>query len=186
MSLSKSYAKALFEAALEGKATSEALDLMGTHLDELSRMLQGSPDLRTVLTGPAASNQEKISIMQELARRMGVQPLLANFLTLMARKERLDIVAAVSEAYAQVRLEASGGVSGRVVSADPVEAADLAALSEAFASKLGKKVAFQTSTDPELLAGMKVTVNGVTYDGTLRSQLQRLRDRLVLNIGTAH
>lgn len=186
MSVSKSYAKALFEAAQDGKATPEALDQMGAHLDELSRMVQGSPDLRAVLTGPAASNKEKISIVQELGRRMGVQPLLANFLTLMARKERLDIVAGVAEAYGHVRLESSGGVSGKIVSADPMEAADLEALAQAFAAKLGKKVAFKTSTDPELLAGMKVTVNGVTYDGTLRSQLQRLRDRLVLNIGTAH
>ena len=55
---------------------------------------------------------------------------------------------------------------------------DVEALAKAFGKKLNKRVAFHVSTDPSLLAGMKVTVNGVTYDGTLRSQLQKLRDQI--------
>ena len=34
----------------------------------------------------------------------------------------------------------------------------------------------------KILAGMKVTVNGVTYDGTLRSQLQKLRDQVAMGV----
>jgi F-type H+-transporting ATPase subunit delta len=86
---------------------------------------------------------------------------------------------AILESYNSVRLLAEGGVPGRLVAAEPVSDQDVQGLAQAFSKKLGKKVAFQVSTDPSLLAGMKVTVNGVTYDGTLRSQLQRLRDRLV-------
>jgi F-type H+-transporting ATPase subunit delta len=89
----------------------------------------------------------------------------------------------ITHAFNEVRLEAEGGILGRVVSADPMAANDLEDLSKAYSQKLGKRVAFSASVDPNLLAGIKVTVNGVTYDGTLRSQLQRLRDQLVLGAG---
>jgi F-type H+-transporting ATPase subunit delta len=85
----------------------------------------------------------------------------------------------IRNAYRSVRLEAEGGVSGRLVSADPLSESDIKGLADAFQRKLGKPVAFRVSTDPSLLAGMKVIVNGVTYDGTLKSQLQQLRDLVV-------
>jgi F0F1-type ATP synthase delta subunit len=64
--------------------------------------------------------------------------------------------------------------------------ADVKNLAKAFSEKLGKRVAFQSSTEPALLAGLKVTVNGVTYDGTLRSQIQKLRDYFVAGLPGAH
>jgi F0F1-type ATP synthase delta subunit len=64
--------------------------------------------------------------------------------------------------------------------------ADIDTLTKAFSQKLGKKVAFRVAIDPSLLAGMKVTVNGVTYDGTLRSQIHKLRDHLAAGLPRAH
>ena len=64
--------------------------------------------------------------------------------------------------------------------------ADVDGLAKAFTTKLGKRVSFTVASDPDLLAGVKVTVNGVTYDGTLRAQLEKLRDQFVsTTAGTA-
>jgi hypothetical protein len=64
------------------------------------------------------------------------------------------------------------------------------ALSVAFGARIGRKVSFETHEDPSLLAGVKVTVGGVTYDGTMRSQLSRLRETLsrapVAQVSTQH
>jgi F0F1-type ATP synthase delta subunit len=50
---------------------------------------------------------------------------------------------------------------------------------------LGRKVAFRVSTDPSLLAGVRVTVSGVTYDGTLKAQLEQLKDKISMASVTA-
>jgi F0F1-type ATP synthase delta subunit len=49
-------------------------------------------------------------------------------------------------------------------------------ITQAFTQKLKRKVDFKVTTQPSLLAGLKVTVNGVTYDGSLLAQLERLKE----------
>lgn len=92
----------------------------------------------------------------------------------------MGLLARVRDELATTRLAAQGGIRGSLVAAEAMNPEDIQSLAKAFGKKLGKAVAFQVSTDPALLAGVKVTVNGVTYDGTLRVQLQRLRDGMVL------
>jgi F-type H+-transporting ATPase subunit delta len=180
MSVAKAYAKALYESARDAQVTSADLEKFDAQLSAFAHMMETSADARAALTGPMMSAEDKAQMIQTLARKFGAASQVANFVTLMARKGRLDILPAVRDAFSAVRLEAEGGVLGAVVSADPMEKGDLDGLASAFSQKLGKKVAFRTSTDPSLLAGMKVSVNGVTYDGSLRAQLSRLRDKLVL------
>jgi F-type H+-transporting ATPase subunit delta len=179
MSVAKSYARALLEAAVAQKAASADLDQIEGQLNGFAQMMRASKEARFALAGPATSAKDKVALVREFAKRGGFTPLVANFLQLMARKERLGIFTEVADAFGAVRLDSEGGLQGRLVSADPVSAADVASLAQSFSQKLGKRVAFKTATDANLLAGIKVTVNGVTYDGTLRSQLQRLRERLV-------
>jgi F-type H+-transporting ATPase subunit delta len=186
MSVAKSYARALFEAAADGKTSAAELDAIERQLEEVVRVVDTSKDARVALMSPATATREKVALITELAKRGQFSKLVSNFIVLLARKERLALIREIQEAFGAVRLEAEGGLLGRVVSADPMGAADLEGLSKAFTRKLGRRVAFRASTDPALLAGVKVTVSGVTYDGTLRTQLQRLRDRLVYGTGTTH
>jgi len=60
-----------------------------------------------------------------------------------------------------------------------MEKDDFEALKKSLEQKFGNKMAFQVVVDPALLAGMKVTVNAVTYDQTLRSYLSKLRNRVL-------
>lgn len=185
MSVAKSYARALLEAAVDAKASAAELDEIESQLEDFHQVIVSSKDARVALTGPATSAKEKMALVREIAKRGGFVKLLANFLELMARKERLDLFEEVRDAFGAVRLESEGGTRGTLVSADPVSASDVESLSKSFSQKFGKRVAFKTATDPNLLAGIKVTVSGVTYDGTLRAQLQRLRDKLVYGTGAS-
>lgn len=186
MSVAKSYAKALFETAREARVSNQEMSALEDQLGEMQKLLEVSKEGRVALLGPATSSKEKSAVVGEFAKRAGFSKLVSQFLALLARKGRLELLSEIRDAFEAVRLEAEGGILGQLVSADPMDSADTEGLARAFEQKLGKRVAFRTSVDPTLLAGMKVTVNGVTYDGTLRSQLQRLRDRLVYGVSTVH
>jgi F-type H+-transporting ATPase subunit delta len=177
MSLATSYAKALYQAAKE-IGTSDSLDQLENQMDAFAQALQDK-GIRDAILGPVISSKEKIALIEHVAQKASFSKILTHFLILLTNKGRLAVFLPVRDAFSAVRLEAEGGVAGRVVSAEPMSDADVQGLAQAFGRKLGKKVAFRVSTDPSLLAGMKVTVNGTTYDGTLRSQLVQLRDRLV-------
>lgn len=179
MSVATSYARALFESAQDKKASAQDIEKLETDLDTVAALVSSSKDLRAVLVGPALSSRQKAELVEKIAPSLKISQLLTQFMVLMARKERLGLLPQIREAFSAVRLEAEGGIAGKVVSAEPLERADLEGLAQAFGKKLGKRISFRTSTDPSLLAGVKVVVNGVTYDGTLKAQLQRLRDRMV-------
>ena len=52
--------------------------------------------------------------------------------------------------------------------------------SRAFAKAMsGKKVQMQVVHDPSLLGGLVAKLGDVVYDGSLRTQLERMRDELV-------
>lgn len=182
MSAANSYAKALYESASDKKASPADMIQLETQMADFDSLLKSSDDLQIALLGLVATSSEKAQIVEALARKLDVLDLLRQFLLMLAKKGRLNLLGSIKDAFNSVRLEAAGGISCRLVSADPMNDSDMDILAKAFGKKLGKKVAFQVSSDPSLLAGIKVTVNGVTYDGTLRSQLQKLRDRFVTGL----
>jgi len=178
MSVATAYAKALFESARDAKLPADELDKMDAQMGDLLAMFDSSKEIQVALLAPVTPASAKAEVVRKIVDKAGLAKLLGQFLILLARKDRLGLLKQIRAEFKTVRLEAEGGMLGTLVSADPLNTADIDGLAKAFTQKLGKRVAFQTSTDANLLAGMKVTVNGVTYDGSLRAQLNRLRDRL--------
>jgi F-type H+-transporting ATPase subunit delta len=185
MSVANSYAKALYEAARDLDRSAEALDRIESELDRLVSAFESSREAKVALLGPIANAKEKEAILRALSKPLGLSKITEQFTILLAQKGRLPLIRPIRDAFASVRLVAEGGVLGSVVSAEAIDQKDIDGLAQAFSKKLGKRVAFRVSTDPSLLAGMKVTVNGVTYDGTLRSQLQQLRDQVMQGLDGA-
>jgi F-type H+-transporting ATPase subunit delta len=179
MSVATAYGKALFEAAQEGGVSADQLIQIESELDRFSETLAESSDLRVALYGPLATAHEKTSIIEKFSEKLSISPLTIRFITLVAAKGRLHALADIRKAFSTIRIQSEGGVGGELVTAEGIDAADVESLAASFGKKLGKKVAFRVLVDPDLLAGMKVTVGGVTYDGSLRSQLERLRDQFV-------
>jgi F-type H+-transporting ATPase subunit delta len=185
MSVAKAYAKALYETACENRAPAEivsACDEIEKGLGNLNSLIQSHRELKMVLEAPLATAREKTAIVADLSRKLVLPDLLTRFMALLASKERLTLLLEVAEVFRVVRLEQEGGIPGRLIAAEPISDEDVSELAQAFSAKLGKRVAFTVSTEPALLAGVKVIVNGVTYDGTLRSQLEKLRDQFVSSV----
>lgn len=179
MSVSRSYAKTLLETALEAGLKATDLDKIESELNSFVGAVVSSAELSEALSSPIVTTAEKGGVAGAVAEKMGFSKLTVQFLTMVARKGRAPVMEAIAEAFTIARLESEGATLGEVVSADVLKKEDLEELATSFTRKLGKKVVFKATVDANLLAGLKVTVNGITYDGSLRSQLQQLRERLV-------
>ncbi len=183
MSVASSYAKALLEVAVETSLSVEDVDTIEEEMSSFASTLSQSKEARVALLGAVTSQKEKIFLIDQICQQFKLTPLLAQFLGLLAKKGRLALLREIGGAFHTLRLASEGQIAGELVSAERMNETDVAILGKAFSEKLGKKVVFRLSTDPWLLAGLKVTVNGVTYDGTLRSQLQKLREQLTTGVG---
>ena len=177
MSVANAYAKALLLAAKDFNE-SQNFNEFDSQMASFSAALDGSKDATVALHGPLVSAREKVGIVREICKRGQFTPLMTEFLVLLARKGRLDVLKQIRSAFIAARTEQEGGITGQLIAADAMLDADIVNLAAAFTKKLGKKVSFRVSIDSALLAGVRVTVNGVTYDGSLRSQLQRLKNQI--------
>ena len=175
MSIAKKYAKVLFDELKSGAKTTDTAPVKAA-LQSFWAVIESSKELQVALIAPIVSAKEKTAIIADLTKKLETPKLCVRFLNLLAENSRIGIIPEIISAFDQVRLESEGGVMGEIISADALDASAVKEITEAFTHKLKKKVEFKVSTDSSLLAGIKVTLNGVTYDGTLKVQLERLRE----------
>jgi F-type H+-transporting ATPase subunit delta len=60
----------------------------------------------------------------------------------------------------------------------PLSAQETARLREAIAAMTGRTIVLDTRTDPDIIGGLVTQVGAIQFDGSLRTQLERMRDAL--------
>ncbi len=171
-SVARRYARALLEVALE-KGSAEALE---RNLGAASDLVLRLPELRRALSHPALSSEKKKKLAAEVWP--AADPLFGRLLQLLIERGRVLLLPAVHEAYVALRNEQRGIAAATAVSAVPLAPAQESALAAAAAKLAGRRVTLKSSVDPLLLGGIVLRLNGRTYDGSVRTKLNRLRARL--------
>ena len=167
-SVARRYAKAIAATAREDNS----LDETG---EELRALADLSRDPATASTlEPASSPARRRELVSSIAETLRLRPTTRNFLLLLADQQRLDQLAAIAEHYQRLVDDALGRVRARIVSAAEISADEERALTATLERLTGKKVLAQRTVDPDLLGGVLVEVEGEVYDGSLRTQLERL------------
>ena len=142
-SLSRRYARALFELALEERREEQ----VGGEIDRYVAAYADS-SLSAALTNPA--------------------------FPLASRKN----LPAIASCYRRLLDEKRGRVEARVVSSAPLEAAMLDRLREALSRLSGKEVVLKPESDPGLIGGVVIQLEGKVYDGSVRTQIEKMKERI--------
>ncbi|HSH68348.1 MAG TPA: ATP synthase F1 subunit delta [Deferrisomatales bacterium] len=169
------YTRALFELAEEAGQLAE----VGSDLQELSRVIQTDESLRTALLSPLLTRSARGQVMAALLDTAQPQPLVARFLVVLLDARKLSCLPDIVSEYQRRADERSGRVHGEAVSALPLADADVAALAKALSSALHKEVLLAPRQDPAVLGGVVAQVGNLVFDGSLRTQLQRMKDNLI-------
>lgn len=177
------YARALLDV-LNQRGSSLTLTQAKDELTQWTKLISGSKELTIALYGPVSSGGEKARIIHSLSPKLNSDRAVVLFLNLLAKKGRFSLLPEICDSLDEVKLASQGGTLGIVESAESISQEDLDSLAQAFKKKLNRPVELRMKTNPNLLAGLKVTVNGVTYDGTLRSQLNRVREMFSHGVGS--
>jgi len=184
MSVSSIYAKAFYDYVKT--SGSKGVEVEQKELQELAVLLQESKELKLALFGPMISSKEKIAIIEQVTEALKISKLTKFFLIFLVNKRRFNIVENIIEDLDQVRLESEGGLLGELTTADPIEDSQVQELAKAFSDKLKRTVKFKVKTNEQLLAGVKIIVNGVSYDGSLKAQLDGLKESFIRQSNQIH
>jgi F-type H+-transporting ATPase subunit delta len=173
--VAKSYAKAVFELARERNQ----VEAVGRELDALAAVMTEQPQLLAFLSRPWVAASAKRGAAGEMAARLALAPLTRDVLALIAARNRADHLAAIAAAYRALDDEAQGRVRVQLRTAVALTDAEREQLSARLSRMLeGKKLVIEESVNPQLLGGFVAEVGSLILDGSLDTQLDRLRDRL--------
>ena len=134
--------------------------------------------LLEVFSNPTVAYEQKANVLSDLITRTKVRPTTANFLRTLLKNQRLAELPQVNAKLAEVLDERAGLVSAEIVSARPVSDSTKAMLEEKLSRLTGKKARLSFATDESLLGGIVTRIGSTIYDGSVSSQLKRLREEL--------
>ena len=116
----------------------------------------------------------------ELAKRLApeLKPQSENLLRLLVEHQRTTEMQAIRRDFERMADEASGLVDVTLTSAVELAEADRRRYERELAERLGRQVRIHYRRDPELIGGALIQIGDRVVDGSVRSQLQRLRQAL--------
>jgi F-type H+-transporting ATPase subunit delta len=107
-----------------------------------------------------------------------LSPLTVKFLSLLLERDRLGYLPGIVSSYRRMLNEAQGRIEARVVSAAALDGALMDQLRERLRGIANKDVVLQQETDPSLIGGLLIELEGKIFDGTIRTQLERMKQRI--------
>lgn len=171
--LARRYTRALFQLAHDGgQEEAVGVEVAQFYADYSSSALQ------QVLINPAFGLDSRKQILNQVAQSQRLSSLTLRFLSLLLERDRLSHLPGIVNCYRRLLNEARGRVDAKVVSAAPLDAAAVERLTNQLRGISGKEVNLQQDVDPSLLGGLMVELEGKVYDGSIRSQLEKMKQRI--------
>jgi F-type H+-transporting ATPase subunit delta len=169
------YARALFEVA------QKEADLAAVQRDltTIVATAREHPELGRVLGSRALADDARRNIVEAVGQKLGVTAPVGKLLGLLADRGRLELLPEIAVVYTERLLEHQNVVQADVTTAVPLSAEAAARLEASLRSATGKQITMRVSVDPSLLGGVVARVGSTVYDGSVRTQLKKMRDQLV-------
>ena len=137
-----------------------------------------SADLRNALETPSIEQDLKIKIVQSVAAKMGLNEVVRNFVILIVSHQRTHLFREINEAFGTELNRRLGIEEAEVTTARELSDAEKKELLGVIERRTGKKIEAKFVADQSVLGGAVVRVGSTVYDGSVREQLNRMRERL--------
>ncbi|HXG92957.1 MAG TPA: ATP synthase F1 subunit delta [Blastocatellia bacterium] len=172
--VARRYAEALADVAVERNQVEQT----ESELRAMTELFRQSRELTDLFASPIVSQADKGRVLDTIIERTRPSQMIANLLRVMLQHYRLHHLAQVYEQFQREMNERRGVVAAEVVTAQPIGPTEQQALSRRLEEITGKRVQLQFKTDDSLIGGVVTRIGSVVYDGSIRTQLQEIKERL--------
>lgn len=169
------YAQALLAATEKAGQTDAVLEEFDALVSEI---LDRFPNVESVLRSSFVSDDDKAGIID---RSLGgrASPLLVNFLKVLARHGRMELVRLVQRETHRELDRLRGRQAVELVTATEIDDATARRLVATIAGALAGQAVLQRRVDPSLIGGAVVKIGDKVYDGSVATQLAKLREKII-------
>jgi F-type H+-transporting ATPase subunit delta len=168
----RAFADLLFEQRADAAKISE-------QLQSIVAMAEQSQPLREVWENPSVPAEQKRAVLDALARKAGTPKLLRNFVAVILDHHRSAQLPEIARQFQEELNQRLGLAEAEVTSARELTIQERKRLETQIKAVTGKSVKASYSTDANLLGGALVRVGSTVYDGSVRGQLEKLKEQLI-------
>lgn len=168
--IARPYAKAAFaEAKSSGKLQEWAVFLHN------AGMAVQDASVKNLLESPSLSPLRWTEFFADIA---GADVEMKNFLMILAKNKRLELLADISDLYQEMLAKSQGVVTVEVVSSAPLDEAQKTKLYESAQKRFSAKIEMEYALDESLIGGAIIRSGNWVMDGSIKGKLARMRENL--------
>jgi F-type H+-transporting ATPase subunit delta len=177
--VARPYAKALFDLAKAERKLAEWSAALGA-----AAAVVADASAKRALANPALDEAARATLVGSIASAIKGGELLAsgqgkNLLQVLAENDRLTALPDIAAQFDALKAEAENKVNVTVTAATAVDAALAEQIKKALAQRLKRTVELTLAVDPSLIGGAIIQADDMVIDGSVRTRLQRLTEKLV-------
>jgi F-type H+-transporting ATPase subunit delta len=175
-SVTNIYARALADVVIDRKLNAEKVLQEG---NALVALFAGSKDLREVWEAPSIPSGQKRKLLDAIAAREGISGEVRNFIAVLIDHQRIPFFAAIVKQFEQELNERMGFAEASIISAKHLNPGARRNLESQVERMTRKRVRATYQLDEMLLGGAVVRIGSTIYDGSVKGQLERIREQMV-------
>jgi F-type H+-transporting ATPase subunit delta len=161
-----------------GSASGEA-ELYGDQLDALTEAVESEASFKVFLESPKIRRGDKKEALERALQGKVSDPVL-NLVRILIDRDRQTLIEDIAQAYREQIDEVAGRANVTITSAVELSAGVTDALKAAIEKKLNKEVVSTELVDAGLLSGVTIQIGDLVVDGSLRTQLRKVRQEVSL------
>jgi F-type H+-transporting ATPase subunit delta len=173
VTVARPYAEAVFKLAAEGNALAAWSDALA-NIDGVV----ADSRVQACITDPNVSAQQLEGLVLGVVGDK-LSGEARNFVQVLVANNRLDLMPLIREHFEALKREQEGVLEARIISALPMDDAQVKQLVAQLETKYQRKVVAQVETDASLIGGVKIIVGDKVIDGTVRGKLDAMAAALV-------
>ena len=174
-SVASTYARAFADVVFE-----ERLDAARATagLRSIAALFEESIELRRVWENPAVPAEQKRSLLDAIVQREGIDRPVRNLVAVLIDHRRLPFLPRIVEQFAKEVDARMGFAEAEISSARELGDAERRTLEAQIEKTTGKKVRARYGLDASLLGGAVVRVGSTIYDGSVKGQLEKIKEAI--------
>ena len=172
--ISRRYAEALFEIALEKNSVDKFFD----DVTLIYESIKDDKDFLTILKHPQISGEEKLAVLTN-AFKGKVEDDIIGLFSVAFRKNREAQLLGILEVFIEKVRDKKGITTAEIVSAKPLTAPQIKSLQQKLEETSKKQVDVKYSIDPSLIGGLRIKMGGMLIDNTIKRSLDEMKQQLL-------
>ena len=172
--IAKAYAQSIVELGMELK-----LDLV-SDLTKLTEVINKNNDLETVLFLDVFTAEEKLSVLNEVMKKLGLNQVTINFMQFLVQEQRLGLMPMIFKNVIVIDDHNKGFLRGTIEGSEESIPEDVKNKLKAYLqTKLGREPILEYVKSANVTAGYRVTVEDLQLDASLENQLEQFKDSVL-------